>query len=160
LDIGGRHYRSIWLDDDGWSVRIIDQTVLPHELRVARVADLESAARAIADMQVRGAPLIGATAAYGLALAARADPGDGALDHARTRLLATRPTAVNLRWALDRMVAVLSTVPTADRVDAAYREAGRIAEEDVARNRRLGEHGLRLIRELAERADGEPVHAS
>jgi methylthioribose-1-phosphate isomerase len=152
MNVDGIAYRSIWLDEDGWSVRIIDQTVLPHTFRVLRLTDLDGAARAIETMEVRGAPLIGATAAYGLALALRADPGDAALDNARRRLLATRPTAVNLRWAVERVVGEVAPLPAGDRAAAAYREAGSIAEGDVERNRQIGEHGVAVIRELA-RAD-------
>jgi methylthioribose-1-phosphate isomerase len=157
VEIDGVHYRSIWLDDDGRSVRIIDQTALPHAFRVARLAGLEDAARAIADMRVRGAPLIGATAAYGLALAIAADPGDDAIELARARLLATRPTAINLRWAVDRVAGVVAPLLAAERADAAFAEAGRIADEDVERNRRIGEHGVALIRAAAARAPGRPV---
>jgi methylthioribose-1-phosphate isomerase len=152
MNVDGVGYRSIWLDDDGWSLRIIDQTVLPHTFRVLRLTDLEGAARAIEAMEVRGAPLIGATAAYGMALALRADPGDAALDTARRRLLATRPTAVNLRWAVERVLAGVAALPRGERAAAAYREAGSIADGDVEQNRRIGEHGVTLIRALA-RAD-------
>jgi methylthioribose-1-phosphate isomerase len=157
VEVDGVRYRSIWLDEDGRSVRIIDQTALPHAFRVLRLTGLEDAERAIAGMRVRGAPLIGATAAYGLALALGRDPGDDALGTARRRLLATRPTAVNLRWALDRVAAAVAPLPAADRAEAAYGEAGRIADEDVERNRRLGEHGLALVRAAAERAGDRPV---
>jgi methylthioribose-1-phosphate isomerase len=157
MHVDGVGYRSIWLDDDGWSVRIIDQTALPHAFEVARLTDVEGAARAIASMQVRGAPLIGVTAAYGLALALRQADDDGAIEAARRRLLETRPTAVNLRWALERMVAVAGRSPRGERAEAAYAEAGRMADEDVARNRRIGVHGLALIREAAGRAPGRPV---
>ena len=105
MRIDGTHRRTIWLGEDGWSVAIIDQTVLPHELRVVELRDLEAAAVAIETMQVRGAPLIGATAAYGMALAMREDPSDAGLERAHARLIRTRPTAVNLRWALERMAA-------------------------------------------------------
>ena len=124
-------YRSIWLDDDGWSVRIVDQTRLPHAFRVRRLVDLEAAAGAIAAMRVRGAPLIGATAAYGLALALRRDPPTRRCEAARRRLIATRPTAVNLRWALDRVAAAVEPLPPDERAAAAYRVAGRVAEDDV-----------------------------
>jgi methylthioribose-1-phosphate isomerase len=149
MKVDGVGYRSIWLDDDGWSVRIIDQTVLPHTFRVLPLTDLAGTVRAIETMEVRGAPLIGATAAYGMALALRHDPGDAALDAARERLLATRPTAVNLRWAVERVVGLVAALPHADRAVAAYREAGLIAEGDVEQNRRIGEHGVALIRNLA-----------
>lgn len=155
MNIDGEAYRSIWLDDDGWSVRIIDQTRLPHELRVGRLADLEAVA--IASMQVRGAPLIGVTAAYGLALALREAGSDAALAAARGVLTATRPTAVNLRWALDRVAAGVASLPPDERAAAAYGIAGEMADADVARNRAIGEHGLELIRALADRRGGEPV---
>jgi methylthioribose-1-phosphate isomerase len=102
VQVAGQPYRSIWLDEDGWAVRIIDQTLLPHDFRILRLETLKEAAHAIAEMQVRGAPLIGATAAYGLALALRERADDAHLEAAAKTLLATRPTAVNLRWALQR----------------------------------------------------------
>ena len=157
MKIGGVQYRSIWLDDDGWSVGIIDQTGLPHELRTPRLPDLESAAAAIATMQVRGAPLIGVTAAYGLALALREAASDVALEAAGDVLKATRPTAVNLQWAVDRVTDAVAALAPDARASAAYRIAGEMADDDVARNRSLGEHGLELIRELADRRAGEPV---
>ena len=157
MKIDGAAYRSIWVDDDGWSVRIIDQTRLPHAFEAPRLADLEAAAGAIATMQVRGAPLIGVTAAYGLALALREAASDPALDAARDVLLATRPTAVNLRWAVDRVTDGVRALPPAGRGAAAYRIAGEMADADVARNRRLGEHGLKLIREIAARKNGGAV---
>ncbi len=158
MNIDGEHYRSIWLDEDGWSVRIIDQTRLPHELRAPRLEDLEAAAGAIAAMQVRGAPLIGVTAAYGLALALREAGSDVALEAARAVLQVTRPTAVNLRWALDRVSDIVAPLPPGERASAAYRLAGEMADADVARNRSLGEHGLGLIRDAAAGKDGEPVN--
>ncbi len=159
VNVDGAPYRTIWLDDDGWSVRIIDQTLLPHRFVAPALVDLEGAAGAIAGMQVRGAPLIGATAAYGLALALREAPSDSALEIAYQVLLATRPTAVNLRWALDRVRAVVVPLEPAARADAAYRVAAEIADEDVDRNRRLGEEGVKLIREVAARKPaGEPVN--
>ncbi len=157
MKVDGVGYRSIFTDDDGWSVRIIDQAVLPHDFRLARLTDLEGAAEAIATMQVRGAPLIGATAAYGLALALRSDASDDALDAARERLLATRPTAVNLRWALDAVTDAVASLAPGDRAAAAYRLAAEIADADVAQNRRIGEHGLKLIRGLAARNPDRPV---
>ena len=157
MKIGGDAYRSIWLDDDGWAVRIIDQTRLPHEIRTPRLEELEDAATAIATMQVRGAPLIGVTAAYGVALALRTAASDTALAAARDVLTATRPTAVNLRWAVDRVRDVVAPLPPGERAEAAYQLAAEMADEDVARNRSLGGHGLRLIRERAEARGGEPV---
>ena len=103
MKVDGRHFRSIWLEDDGWTVGAIDQRRLPHEFVVARIASAEDATEAIRSMLVRGAPLIGATAAYGMALAMRADASDAALDRAYAMLLAARPTAINLKWALDEM---------------------------------------------------------
>ncbi|MEX0890761.1 MAG: S-methyl-5-thioribose-1-phosphate isomerase [Gemmatimonadota bacterium] len=157
MNVDGVPYRSIWLDEDGWSVRYIDQTRLPHAFHVGRLTDLEETARAIEDMRVRGAPLIGATAAFGLALALRTDPSDAGLARARERLSATRPTAVNLAWALARVAALVARLEPTERAAAACREAQRIADEDVARNRRIGEAGLKLIRAVADRNPGRPV---
>jgi methylthioribose-1-phosphate isomerase len=130
-------------------VEIVDQTRLPHARVIVPLASATDAARAIRAMQVRGAPLIGATAAYGLALALRADAGDAALAEAYATLLATRPTAVNLRWALDRVRAKVTPLAPAARAAVAWSEADAIAAEDVATNRALGEHGLHIIRRLA-----------
>ncbi len=158
MKVGGRHYRTLWLADDGGSVQIIDQTRLPGAFEVLRLDSLHDAAAAIRSMRVRGAPLIGVAAAYGVCLALRADPGDGALAEARATLLATRPTAVNLRWALDRMEAALADLPPSRRVEAAYRVAGEMAEEDVAICERIGCHGEPVLRELAaSKPGGEPV---
>ena len=157
--IDGLRRRTIWTGEDGRSVWIIDQTRLPHELELVELADLEAAAAAIETMQVRGAPLIGAAAAYGICLALLADPGDGGLEAAYARLIRTRPTAVNLRWAVDRMTAVLRNQPHHRRVELAYAEAAAICDEDVAICRAIGEHGLRLIRATAARKPpGEPVN--
>lgn len=109
--IDGESRRSVWLQDDGWSVGIIDQTALPHALRTVRLATLVDAAHAISTMQTRGAPLIGAVAAYGMCLALRVNSSDAAMDHAYAVLLATRPTAVNLKWALDEIVAAVRISP-------------------------------------------------
>ncbi|WP_448202804.1 S-methyl-5-thioribose-1-phosphate isomerase [Azospirillum sp. sgz302134] len=159
MKIDGVPYRTIWLAKDGWSVEIIDQTKLPHDFAVARLTSLEEAAHAIRAMLVRGAPLIGATAAYGVALALRADASDAALEKACTVLLATRPTAVNLRWALERMRRHLAPLPPAKRVEAAYAEALSVADEDVAINRSIGEHGAALIRAAAaKKKPGETVN--
>ncbi len=146
--------RTIWLAADGRAVEIIDQTRLPHELVIRRLAGLADAARAIAAMQVRGAPLIGATAAYGVALAMTEDPSDAGLIAAVDRLAATRPTAVNLKWALDEMRRLLTSLPPGRRRDAAFARAGEIAEADVAINRAIGEHGARLIAEAHRRKGG------
>ena len=130
------------------AVEIVDQTQLPHRWVTLRISAVEDAAHAIRTMQVRGAPLIGATAAYGVALALTREPSDSALEAAYTLLFATRPTAVNLRWALDRCRNAVRGLPLPARAAAAWREANDIASEDVAINRAIGEHGLRLIEQL------------
>ena len=149
MKVDGRPYRTIWLNPDGWGVDVIDQRWLPHEFRITTLRSAADAAMAIGDMWVRGAPLIGATAAYGVALATREDPSDAALDAARINLSATRPTAINLRWALDAMHAKLRPLSPKTRVAAAYAEAARIADEDVEINRAIGRNGLKIIRRLA-----------
>ncbi len=141
--------------EDGDSVLILDQTLLPTRLAQVRLSTLSEAAHAIRSMQVRGAPLIGATAAYGVALAMRADAADAALAACLATLAQTRPTAVNLRWALARMAALLSPLPQAQRAVAAWREAGEIAAEDAATNAAIGQHGLTVLRQLAIR--GRPI---
>jgi methylthioribose-1-phosphate isomerase len=158
MRIDGTAYRTIWVDhSDGWSVRVIDQTKLPWSLEFVRLANLRQTAHAIRSMQVRGAPLIGATAAYGLALAARDDQDSSAIERAAETLAATRPTAINLRWALDRMLTRLRNTSRADRVDVAYAEAAAIAEEDVQQNAAIGDHGHDLLAEAA-RANGGSVN--
>ncbi|HXO00749.1 MAG TPA: S-methyl-5-thioribose-1-phosphate isomerase [Stellaceae bacterium] len=154
MNVSGRPMRTIWLAEDGRSVEIIDQRLLPHELVIARLRTLDDAAHAIRDMAVRGAPLIGATAAYGVALAAAADPSDAALAGAVDMLAATRPTAVNLQWALAAMRQTLSPLAPRQRYEAARARASEIAEEDVAINRALGEHGLPLIVAAQRRKNG------
>jgi methylthioribose-1-phosphate isomerase len=146
LKVGGKSYRTIWVATDGVTVEIIDQTRLPHELAIARLVSLDDAARAIADMLVRGAPLIGVTAAYGLCLALRSDASDAAMTRAAKILEATRPTAVNLRAALDQMQERLQRVSPGDRAAAAYALASELAEQDVAQNQAIGRHGLELLR--------------
>jgi methylthioribose-1-phosphate isomerase len=148
MNVNGRAWRSIWLDRDGWSVSVIDQTALPHDLLVRSLRRVADAAEAISAMRVRGAPLIGATAAYGLALALRENPGDASLESSCRMLAVTRPTAVNLGWALQRMRRQLLPLPEGERVAAAYAEAAAICDEDVAINHAIGEHGLRLLRGL------------
>src|SRR5437868_8052590 len=132
MKVDGKHTRTIWVEADGAAIGTIDQTLLPHRYATIRLETVEDAARAIKTMQVRGAPLIGAAAAYGMALAARQDASDAALERAYALLLATRPTAINLKWALDEMMAALRNRPRAERVAAAYRRAEEIADEDVA----------------------------
>jgi methylthioribose-1-phosphate isomerase len=159
MNIDGQPYRSIWLNSDGRSVDIIDQTLLPHEFVTRRLVSMQDAAEAISVMRVRGAPLIGATAAYGVALAMLDDPGDGSLQHALDMLLTTRPTAVNLRWALDRARSVLTPLPVNARLAAAYELAQSICDEDVKINRNIGGHGLALIERLIAKKQGDgPFH--
>src|SRR5499426_3401007 len=159
MKVDGKHTRTIWVEADGASVGIIDQTALPHRFVTVRLATLADVARAIATMQVRGAPLIGATAAYGVALALRADASDEALERACATLIATRPTAINLKWALDQMVAAVLNRPRGERVAAAYRRAGEICEEDIAINTAIGKNGLPLIEAVAARKKtGQPVN--
>ena len=158
MKVDGRPYRTIWLNEDGSSVDIIDQRWLPHEFRTATLRTPAEAATAIRDMWVRGAPLIGATAAYGLALAMREDPSDAALGAAHDKLAATRPTAINLRWALDAVRARLAPLDPRARANSAYAEAKRIADEDVKINYAIGAHGLKILCRLAaEKKPGEPV---
>ncbi len=158
MKIDGTPYRTIWLAEDGETVEIIDQTKLPHVFEIARLVSAEDAEVAIRDMLVRGAPLIGATAAYGMALAMRADPSDTGLAAAHDLLLAARPTAVNLRWALDRMRNRLQPLNQTERSAAAYGLAAEICDEDVGICSLIGDHGLALISEIANRKNGEPVN--
>jgi methylthioribose-1-phosphate isomerase len=159
MKVSGKAQRTIWLEPDGVSVGIIDQTRLPHAFVTLRLTTLTEAAHAIRVMQVRGAPLIGAAAAYGLWLALRADPSDAGLQHARVALLATRPTAVNLRWALDRALADLLPLPPTGRAAAAKAFAAALCDEDVAINRAIGEAGLPLLRALAtNKPAGRPLN--
>ena len=149
MNIAGKAYRTIWLAADGWSVEIIDQTKLPHAFNIVTLRTLAEAARAIKTMQVRGAPLIGATAAYGVCLALRQDNSEEALLRAIALLAEQRPTAVNLRWALQEMGAAVRNLPPERRLAAAYQRAAEICEEDVATNRQIGRHGAQLIQEIA-----------
>jgi len=148
MKVNGTPYRSIWLNKNGWAADIIDQTRLPHEFIIRTLSSMQDAAEAISVMRVRGAPLIGATAAYGLALAMRENPSDGHMEEAAGILLATRPTAVNLRWALARMQRELSATPPAGRVEKAYALAAEICDEDVAINHAIGRQALPVIRAL------------
>ncbi|MEO0998576.1 MAG: S-methyl-5-thioribose-1-phosphate isomerase [Pseudomonadota bacterium] len=157
MKVGGKDYRTIWDEADG-RVAIIDQTLLPHEFRIVHLATLADAEEAIRVMRVRGAPLIGATAAYGVWLALTADSSDAALAEATRTLGASRPTAVNLRWALERMQRVVSDVPLEQRAARALDVARRICDEDVALCSAIGDHGLELLRDAAARAPGRPVN--
>ncbi len=150
--VDGTPCRTIWVGADSRSVEIIDQSQLPHDFVTVRLANVEQAAHAIRAMQVRGAPLIGVTAAYGLCLALLQDDTPKAFERAAATLLTTRPTAVNLRWALDDMRATLRNQPANRRVAAAWRRAGELADADVAVCSAIGDHGLPLIRDAWERA--------
>src|SRR4051794_25699062 len=159
MKVDGKQFRSIWLEPDGWSVSAIDQRLLPHDFVVARLTTCDAAANAIASMLVRGAPLIGATAAYGIALAMRADGSDAALDSACKMLITTRPTAINLKWALDHMRTTLRHLPPSARAEAAYARASAISEDDVDINKGIGRHGLALIEAIAAtKKPGERVN--
>ncbi len=158
MKVSGTPYRSIWYDAGSDEVRIIDQRWLPHDFRIAVLDSLESFATAIRDMWVRGAPLIGATAAHGVARQMRRDASDAALRTAWDVLHATRPTAINLKWALERCRERLEPLPEAARADTALRLAQEICDEDVEINRSIGAHGLSLLRDIAARRDGAPVN--
>ncbi|MHC2090100.1 S-methyl-5-thioribose-1-phosphate isomerase [Methylobacterium sp. CM6244] len=148
MNIDGKPYRTILPAADGASVEVIDQTRLPFAFEMKRLATLDEAAVAIRTMIVRGAPLIGVTAAYGLALGLRRDASDSGIDHAVETLAATRPTAINLRWALDRVAAKLREVALPERAAFAFAEAGRIAEEDVESCHAIGRHGAAILADL------------
>jgi methylthioribose-1-phosphate isomerase len=159
MKVDGRAMRTIWLEPDGWSVGVIDQTALPHRFTTVKLTSLDEAAHAIRAMVIRGAPLIGAAAAYGMCLALRADASDEGLERAYATLLATRPTAINLKWALDEMVAAVRNRPRAERTAAAYRRAAEISEEDIAINTAIGRNGMPLIAAIAARKKaGERVN--
>ncbi|HEX7775478.1 MAG TPA: S-methyl-5-thioribose-1-phosphate isomerase, partial [Parvibaculum sp.] len=158
MKIDGIHYRTIWVAEDGWSVEVIDQTKLPHVFATLRLRTADDAARAIKDMVVRGAPLIGATAAYGLCLALRDDASDAALHEAYRMLAATRPTAINLKWALDEMIEAVTPHGPGGRVEAAYARAAKICDDDVEICRQIGVQGLKLIRGLSEQKPGKTVN--
>ncbi|MEL6236013.1 MAG: S-methyl-5-thioribose-1-phosphate isomerase [Pseudomonadota bacterium] len=159
MKIDGTPYRTIWVGEDGRRVEVIDQTKLPFALEILPLASLEDAARAIETMVVRGAPLIGATAAYGVGLAMLDDPSDDGLDAACARLMTTRPTAVNLRWAVDEMRAHLRNRSREERASAAYARAAQICDEDVAINAAIGRNGLDIIREAARaKPPGSPIN--
>ena len=149
MNIDGKAWRTIWLEEGGRSVGVIDQTRLPHQFSTRSLVSCDQTAEAIRTMVVRGAPLIGVTGAYGLMLALQADPGDGSLAAAFDQLNATRPTAINLRWALERVRERVAPLPEAERAEAAQLEAAAIADEDVAMGEAIGDHGLRVFQQLA-----------
>jgi methylthioribose-1-phosphate isomerase len=154
VQIDGKPFRTIWCDAVSGNVAIIDQTKLPHAFVIAELRTVEDAWHAIAEMQVRGAPLIGVAAAYGLALAMRADPSDATLATTAHYLATARPTAVNLAWALDDMRRVLAPLPPSQRAERAFARAGELADADVAVNEAIGTHGLAMFRDLAARKNG------
>ena len=157
MKIDGTWYRSVRVDaEDGWSVRMLDQTKLPWHVEWLRLIDETQVAHAIRSMQTRGAPLIGAAAAYGVALAMRRDPA--ALEAVCAKLAATRPTAINLRWAIERMLAALRSLPEADRAAGAYAEAAAIADDDAATCEAIGRHGLPLLQAIAARKPNTPIN--
>jgi methylthioribose-1-phosphate isomerase len=159
MKVDGKPMRTIWVEDDGVTVGTIDQTQLPHGFETIALRSIADAARAIKTMQVRGAPLIGATAAFGICLAVHADASDEALRQAYAMLLATRPTAINLKWALDEMIAVLRDVVASKRVSTAYARALAICEEDVVINAAIGRWGAELIDAIAaKKKPGEHVN--
>jgi methylthioribose-1-phosphate isomerase len=159
MQINAQQTRTIWPAQDGsGDVDILDQTWLPHRIEIVRLRTLDDAVRAIADMQVRGAPLIGVTAAYGVCLALRDDASDQALEEARARLSAARPTAVNLAWALKEMAAALQDHPNDARSAIAYARAAEMADEDVAACELIGDHGLEVIRGYTQRKGGGRVN--
>jgi methylthioribose-1-phosphate isomerase len=149
VNVDGKPYRTIWPGADGCTVEIIDQTRLPHEFVTVVLRTVDDAVHAIGSMQVRGAPLIGVTAAYGVCLALGVDESDEALDAACDALYASRPTASNLQWALRTMREVLGGASPLDRVAVAYETVARIADDDVASCKAIGEHGARLFADLA-----------
>ena len=151
MKINGTPYRTIWPTSDNTVVEIIDQTRLPHVFTTLRLENMRDAERAIRDMQVRGAPLIGVTGAYGVALSMHHHASDAALAATCSVLLAARPTAVNLRWGVEKMRALLAPLPESERADAAWKEAARIADEDVAINASIGQHGSEIIRAIHEK---------
>jgi methylthioribose-1-phosphate isomerase len=157
MRVHDRDYRTIFLGDDGWTVVVIDQTRLPFAFELRELRSAEQAAAAIRDMVVRGAPLIGVTAAYGVALAMRSDPRDAGLRQVVDLLAATRPTAVNLRWALARLESALAAVAPELRAARAYAEAVRIAEDDVAACAAIGRHGRAILEQLAVARAGAAV---
>jgi len=157
MRVSGESYRSIWLDEGSGFPRIIDQTLLPHRFETRVLPDLDSAAEAIRTMRVRGAPLIGATAAHGVALAMREDATDTGLDRAARELLVTRPTAVNLGWAVGRMVEATGSVDPGRRPSVALAEAISICDEDVSTCEAIGETGVTLLESIAGAKNSGPI---
>ena len=158
MRVDGIHYLSIWVNDDGWSVDVIDQTRLPHEFEIVNLRTLEDACQAIRNMVVRGAPLIGTTAAFGMCLAIREDASNKSMMAAYQALLETRPTAVNLRWALDRMLETLKPTSISGRVERAHQLCCEIADDDVTTCESIGRNGLEVIKDcLSNKSSGDEV---
>ena len=158
MKVQGTHYRSIWYDHKDCQVKIIDQRWLPHDFRIVALTNLDEFAVAIRDMWVRGAPLIGATAAYGVAISLSSDASDSGLQNTYDTLIETRPTAINLKWALDRLLRALGQMSQEDRASKALELAHLVAEEDVGINKKIGEHGLEIVKKIASnKPAGEPV---
>jgi len=158
MKVDGEHFRSIWFDNESSTVKIIEQRWLPHEFKVVELQTREDFATAIRDMWVRGAPLIGATAAYGVAVQMGIDPSNASLDETFKVLHQTRPTAINLRWALNHMRELLKPLPESERASVAMHRAAEICDEDVECNRQIGLNGLELIRKIAAgKKPGEAV---
>ena len=158
MKVQGTHYRSIWYDHKDCQVKIIDQRWLPHDFRIVALTNLDEFAVAIRDMWVRGAPLIGATAAYGVAISLSSDASDSGLQNTYDTLIETRPTAINLKWALDRLLRALGQVSQEERASKALELAHLVAEEDVGINKKIGEHGLEIVKKIASnKPAGEPV---
>ena len=157
MKIGGKHYRSVWpIGEDAFG--IIDQTKLPHQFETMTLRSADDAARVIKNMNTRGAPLIGVVGAYGLALAIKDDPSDDNIQEMVEMLAETRPTAINLKWALWRMRGALLNQPREKRAALAWAEAGIIADEDVAMSEAIGRNGLKIIRALADKKPGKPLN--
>lgn len=158
MKLNGKHYRSIEVNEDGWSVRIFDQRKMPWDLVEVKLTEMEQAARAISEMWTRGAPMLAMTGAYGFCLAMRKDSSDQMVQHAYDTLLATRPTAVNLRWALDEVKAAVDSLPVEQRVQAAYKRAQEMCDEDVEINRNIGLNGLKLLEAMSQAKGGEVLN--
>lgn len=159
MKVDNKHYRSIWFNEETDTVKIIDQRWLPHEFRVVDLVTRADFAASIRDMWVRGAPLIGATAAFAMAAEMKSDPSNSNIDEAWEELHETRPTAINLRWALTEMRDLLQALPEGERAKAAHKRALEINDEDVERNRMIGVHGLEIIRDIAaKKKPGEVVN--
>jgi methylthioribose-1-phosphate isomerase len=157
MKIQGKAWRTVWLNTEQ-CVEVIDQRFLPHQLNTVCLTDVTIFERAIREMWIRGAPLIGVVAAYGVAVAMRQDDSDSTLMSVQKNLLATRPTAVNLKWGLQRMVDALLPLHRSERLTAAFALAAQLANEDVEMNRQIGLHGLELIRARARQRPGQRIN--